>query len=154
MFVCGVDVRLWIPKNIAEFSVQNNLNVQVRLNKTEERRKNSGLFFSIHLKVKNEPEYIPKCRCTNKTLGSRIENCGEFQSFAWSIIFIICSVFYGTGIMNALLWHVFTVIQHKLTAWELLQCIAPSHIKKYDVQKQIIYLENLFNIYLLAYWSI
>jgi len=103
VFVCGVDVRLWIPKNIAEFSVQNNLNVQVRLNKTEERRKNSGLFFIIHLKVKNEPEYIPKCRCTNKTLGSRIENCGEFQSFAWSIIFIICSVFYGTGTMNALL---------------------------------------------------
>lgn len=120
-------MRLWIPQKIAEFCVQKNIKVQVRLNKTEERSKKIELFFN--LKIRNKPEYFPKRRCTNKTLGSRSQNRSYFQSFAWSIIFIISLVFYGAGSMNALLRSLFTVIQHKLTGWGLLQCIAPSHIK-------------------------
>lgn len=129
MFVCGVGVRLWIPQKFAEFCVQKNMKVQVRLNKTRERSKNSELCFGIHLKIKYKPEYFPKCRCTNKTLSRIIQNCSDFQSFACSVIFIICLVFYGTSSKNALLRSLFTVVQHKLTEWGLLLGIAPSHIK-------------------------
>lgn len=51
MFVCGVGMRLFYPKKIAEFYVQKNMKVHIRLNKTEERSKNTELFFGIHLKI-------------------------------------------------------------------------------------------------------